>query len=128
MKIAQYIFEVTTLQPELRLERRVFTDLPQAVAALAELPSRNAVILVAALGKNVDYGNFILFLNGEGAAYVMIHEHREFFATDPSRQAMSGNVMFLDEDGGAFNVDAALTTSEEKGKSALMHWLPNQEQ
>ena len=54
MKIREYVFEVTTFLPELRQERRAFTELSEAISALDGLPSANAVINVAALGDNVD--------------------------------------------------------------------------
>ena len=126
MKIAKYVFEVTTFQPEMWHERHVFKDLSQAVAALSSLPSENAVIYVEALGKSVDYGDFYLFLNCEGVAHVMLAEHQEVYAVDPSRQGKMGEIEFLDEAGSAFSVDAALTTSAARGKAALAHWLPFQ--
>ncbi len=122
------MFEVTTFLPELRHERRAFEALSDANDALEGLPSANAVIYVAALGNKVDYGNFYLFLNDAGAAYFMLHEHREFFATDPSSAAKSGELEFLDEDGSIFKMDASRTTSAARGKAALAFWLPNQEQ
>ena len=128
MKIREYVFEVTTFLPELRHERRTFKELSEAVNALEGLWSTNAAIYVAALGNNVDYGNFYLFLNGEGAAHIMLHEHREFVATDPLSGATHGEIGFLDEDGNAFRVDSTLTTSAARGRAALEYWLPNQVQ
>ena len=126
--ITEYVFEVTTLRPVRSHERSVFNDLAQALAALDDLPSDWSVIYVAALGKGIDYGNFYLFLNGSGAAHIMLHEHREHFAADPLRRSKGGNVEFLDEDGSAFNVATELTTSAARGKKALKHWLPAQAQ
>jgi hypothetical protein len=128
MKIREYVFEVTTFVPELRQERRSFAKLSEAVNALGGLPSANAVIYVAALGDNVDHGNFYLFLNNENSAHIMLHEHREFVATDPASEAENKRIEFLGEDGSAFIVDAALTVSAARGKSALEYWLPNQDQ
>lgn len=128
MKIAEYVFEVTVFQPERRHTRRTFKRLSEAVAAVRELPENNAVVFVAALGNGVDYGNFYLFLNGKGKAHVMLHEHREFFAADPSFKGDAQKVEFRDEDGTLFAVEAELTTSATRGKIALEQWLPNQAQ
>jgi hypothetical protein len=126
MKIQRYEFEVTTFVPDVRHEHFTCKHLSQAIAALKTLPTDNAVIYVAALGDGVDCGNFYCFLNDEGVAHIMLHEHREFFPEDPSTQVNNGEMRFRDEDGICFAVEARLTTSAARAKEALAHWLPNQ--
>jgi len=113
--------------PELRHEQRRFELLSDALAALLTLPNKDAVIFVAALSKGVDYGNFYLFLNSHGAAHIMLHEHREHFATDPNFSVEGNSVQFLREDGTPFSVESKFATSAERGMAALEYWLPNQD-
>ena len=117
MKIERYEFEVTTFVPKVRHEQFTCKHLSQAIAALNALPTKNAVIYVAALGDGVDYGNFYCFLNDEGVAHVMLQEHREFFPEDPSMQVNDGEMQFRDEDGVSFAVEAHLTTSAARAKT-----------
>src|SRR5687767_9746076 len=119
MKIREFVFEVTTFEPELRQVRFIFGQLAEALQMVKDLPSANAAIYVAALAENVDYGNFYLFLNREGIAHVRLHEHREHFAADPLVQARTGAIEFLDEDARSFKVETALTTSAARGRAAL---------
>ncbi len=67
------------------------------------------------LAKDVDYGNFYLFLNGEGSAHIMLHEHREFLPRDPLSRDLIGEVTFFWEDGTQFAVPGVLTTSSRPG-------------
>lgn len=126
MRPTEYIFEITTFMPALRHERRRFELLSDALAALLTLPNNDAVIVVAAIDKSVDYGNFYLFLNAHGEAHIMLHEHREYFATGPDFSAGDNIVQFLGEDGVAFSVESKFVTSAERGKEALEYWLPSQ--
>jgi hypothetical protein len=108
--------------------REFKTDILGNVASCVEMiPPGGAVIFVAALGPGTDHGNFYLFMNEAGLAHIMLHEHREHFARDPRTQDTEGVAEFRGEDGEAFSVAAALTTSWERGRAALLHWLPAQE-
>lgn len=100
--------------------------LSEVVNLVVTVPHGNAVIFVAALTPRLDHGNFYLFGNEAGLAHVLLHEHREHFAQDPRAQAAEGDTEFRDQDGEAFAVPAALTTTWERGKAALLHWLPAQ--
>jgi hypothetical protein len=86
------------------------------------------VFVVEALGDGVDHGNFYLFTNAQDVAHVVLHEHREFFLVDRSREHIAEEVRFRDEYGVPFTVEASRTTSLEKAKAALHGWLPNQTQ
>lgn len=126
MKIDKYVFELTVFQPELVQKQSTFKQISEAMVALRDLPINDAVIFVAALGDGIDHGNFHLFLNGDGMAHVMLHEHREFCPIDPSFRTELREIEFRDEDGTRFTVEAALATSAVRGKIALEHWLLNQ--
>lgn len=58
---------------------------------------------------------------------IVLHEHREHFASDPESQAAEEMAVFRGEDGEEFSVSVAKTTWWERGKAALLHWLPAQE-
>jgi hypothetical protein len=107
--------------------RKLKTDALSEVVGCVETVSPGAgVIFVAALTPGIDHGNFYLFRNEAGLAHVMLHEHREHFARDPRSQTAEGNAEFLAENGEVFSVPTALTTSWDRGRAALLHWLPAQ--
>ncbi len=124
MKIETYTFEITEFQPSLQRKHKVCTLLSEALLELSDLPERDAVIVVIALGEGVDWGNFYIFLNSQGYAHIMLHEERELFPVDPLFALESLEVEFQDENGTRFSVKAKLTTSTERAKLALEHWLP----
>jgi hypothetical protein len=121
-----YHLEVTTFEPSVGSIKSVLERPEDVSASLVRLP-RNSVVFVAAIKKNVDYGNFYLFLNSSGHAHVMLHEHREFLPRDPLSAGAVGEVTFLSEDGTQFTVPSVLATSADRGRMALEYWLPNQE-
>lgn len=121
-----YHLEVTTFEPAVGVTKSVVERPEDVSASLAGLP-RNSVVFVAAIDKNVDYGNFYLFLNNSGHAHVMLHEHRELLPRDPLSAGAVGEVTFLAEDGKQFTVPSVLATSADRGRIALEYWLPNQE-
>jgi hypothetical protein len=107
--------------------RKLTTDATSEVASCIEtIPPEGGVVFVAALAPGVDRGNFYLFRNEDGRAHIMLHEHREHFASDHESQGNAGVLSFRGEDGEPFSVSAAQTTSWERGKAALLHWLPDQ--
>jgi len=107
--------------------RKVQTAVLDEIAALVDsVPPDGGVIVVAALTSGVDHGNFYLFRNHSGLVHIMLHEHREHFARDPCVQPIGGAVVFHGEDGEIFSVPATSTTSWERGRAALLHWLPAQ--
>jgi hypothetical protein len=121
-----YQVEVTTFGASSAF-REFNTDAIEAVAvAIESVPPEGGVIFVAAVTTSVDHGNFYLFRNDAGFAHVVLHEHRELMAREPGAQATSAVVVFRGEDGEAFQVPAASTTSWKRGKAALLHWLPAQ--
>jgi hypothetical protein len=126
MSMLTYQVEVTAFGAP-RASREFETPAIEVVAeAVDSVPPEGGVIFVAALTSGVDHGNFYLFRNEAGFAYVVLHEHREFMAHDPHVQASTAVLVFRGEDGESFQVQAAFTTSWERGKQALLHWLPAQ--
>ena len=125
-----YHLEVTTFEPAARLTKSIVKR-PDDVMASLEGLRRSSVVYVAAIAKNiaknVDYGNFYLFLNGSGHAHVMLHEHRKFLPRDPLSASSVGEATFLGEDGRHFTVPGVLTTSADRARAALEYWLPRQE-
>lgn len=121
-----YEVEVTVFGPG-GGKRNVKTELLEQVPPLADsIPPTGGVIFVAALTPGVDHGNFYLFRNETGLAHVMLHEHREHFAHDPQVHIPSAEVTFRDQSGEPFTVPKAEVTTWERGKAALLHWLPTQ--
>jgi hypothetical protein len=125
-----YHLEVVTFSPAARLTKSI-VERPDNVMASLEGLSGNSAVFVAALekraDKNVDYGNFYLFLNASGRAHIMLHEHREFFPRDPLSAGSVGEASFLAEGGSQFTVPSVLTTSADRARAALEYWLPHQE-
>lgn len=103
-------------------------DWSLVAAAADQMSGVDAVFIVEALGDGVDYGNFYLFTNSQDIAHVVLHEHREFFLVDRARQHVAEEVVFKDENGAPFTVQASRTTSLAKARAALECWLPNQTQ
>lgn len=98
----------------------------QVASTLDSHAPTTGVVFVAALGRGVDHGNFYIFRNEAGLAHVVLHEHREFFPRDPLSAKFEENISFRSENGEEFQVPANLTTSWERARSALEHWLPAQ--
>lgn len=125
-----YHLEVVTLSPAARVAKSIVERPDNVMVSLEGLSGIIAVFVAALekrLNKNVDYGNFFLFLNASGHAHVMLHEHREFLPRDPSSAGSVGEVTFLAEDGSQFTVPSVLTTSADRARAALEYWLPHQE-
>ena len=121
-----YEVEVTSFGPG-GGNRELKTDAISEVAGCIDTVSPGgAVVFVAALTPGADHGNFYLFRNEHGRAHIMVHEHREHFARDPDSKAAGGVTAFRAENGEVFLVSTARTTSWERGKAALLHWLPAQ--
>ena len=90
----------------------------QAFVAQSLLP--DSVLIVTRLEHCADYGNFIIFLNAMGLAYVRLLEHRGFYATRPQTTPIGLAVQFLD-DGRPFEVDENSTISAPTAIAALDH-------
>jgi hypothetical protein len=123
-----YRVEITTFPgPTTQVEN--YSEASDVETVVRGLPPGDRVLFVAALdlAEGEDWGNFYLFTNHIGRAHVMLHEHREFLPQDPLTPDGGLEVAFLDEEGESFSVPDALTTSTQRGVSALVHWLPRQE-
>ena len=82
----------------------------------------NSVLIVTHLKHDADYGNFIIFLNSVGLAYVRVLEHQGFYATKPQGTITGRTVQFAD-DSGTFDVDENFTIPCAIAVEALNHWL-----
>lgn len=89
---------------------------------VAESLVPNSVLIVSHLKHNADYGNFIIFLNAIGLAYVRILEHRGFHAARLQATVSGTTVQFI-EDGDTFDVDENSTIPRASAIEALNHWL-----
>jgi len=124
--VVTYEVEITAFGPEGAKAKFKTTELNDVVASIDSVSAAGGVIFVAALTAGRDHGNFYLFRNEAGLAHIMLHEHREHFARDPSVQPPDGVVAFRGELGKTFFVPGETTTSWQRGKAALLHWLPSQ--
>jgi len=124
----EFRLSMTTFSPSVKSKVLAFHEPSGVAEALAGVADQDAVIVVEALEGCADWGNFYLFLNKDGLAYVKLHEHREFILVDAARESVTGTAMFRDEDGSAFSVAASCATLAARGRSALAYWLPSQEQ
>jgi hypothetical protein len=123
----RYEVEVTQFAPILTTHRymtELHTDVADRLTMLEEL---DLVLVVCAISDNVDYGNFIVFLNSQGRARVRLDEHRDHYArqemTIPQSQT---EVFFRYEDGSPFSVPYTETLPRARAIAALLYWLPSQ--
>lgn len=81
-----------------------------------------SVLIVTHLKYGADCGNFLIFLNTMGEAYVRLLEHRGFNAARLQATATGRLVQFMDQ-GCRFEVDENLTIPAATARAALSHWL-----
>jgi hypothetical protein len=91
----------------------------QALATQLLLP--DSVLIVTKLKHGADYGEFLIFLNTVGLAYVRLLEHRGFYAT--TGQTSTGKTVQFVEDGHLFEVDENSTIPLDAATAALRCWL-----
>lgn len=124
----RYKIEVTQLAPN-----------PKAISLECERPAdvlpmlflqddAEAIVMVSAIERNVDYGNFIILLNRSNRAWVRLLEHREFNPRDTATDVVDDLVYFRDEDEDVFSVKCSETLTRERALAALTYWLPEQRQ
>ena len=111
---------------EEKIDKVSFEELNQADLYLKELPTKNAVIFVAVIDGNTDHGNYIIFLNNDGFAHIILHEHQEFYPRDPMQDLNIRIQEFIDDDGSMFKVEQSRLTSVERALVSLKKWLPEQ--
>ena len=93
---------------------------------LAQSLGPDSILIVTHLKHDADYGNFVIFLNAIGLAYVRVLEHRGFYAARPDATAAGRTVQFVD-DGSTFDVDENSTLPIATALDALNHWLASGE-
>jgi hypothetical protein len=124
--VTTYEVEVTAFGEGGRNSKFTTQLISEVEAIVDSVPLAAGVVFVAALAHGVDHGNFYLYRNESGVTHIMLHEHRGHFARDPLVQAPHQMVAFRGKDGSVFSVPVDATTSWERGKRALLHWLPAQ--
>ena len=121
-----YFVEITKFDPY-STNKMEFSSSSEALNFFEQLELKESVIYIAAIEENVDYGNFYLFINTFGQAHVMLHEHREHYASEIGQEDNKrSSVTFKDEGNEDFTVESKYVISKEKAFSALKYWLPKQ--
>ena len=88
-----------------------------------KLPNPPFFVLIAALGKKIDHGNFLMWSSGN-RALIALHEHREHIATSSSDEhTEQSDVTFYYSDGSEFVQAYGNTISYEDAIDALLYWL-----
>lgn len=100
----------------------VMPSVEEVRAFLAKSLVPDSVLIVTHLKHGADYGNFIVFSNATGLAYVRVLEHRGFKATRPEGAKVGRIVQFADGCG-TFDVDEYSTLPRATAMAALHHWL-----
>ena len=118
-----YEFLVSDFSSTLAIEQAQFLDVDAAVLFTESIYARQCVIYVAHIVDGVDHGNFYIWRNID-LAHVRLDEHREHYATDPSRLAIAKEVAaFIDESGTVLEISPSSVISWAQATEALMFWL-----
>lgn len=96
------------------------TEQVRTIVANSLVP--DCALIVSHLKHNADYGNFLIFLNAAGLAYVRLLDHRGFHAARPQPTSSGLKVHFV-ENGETFDVDENSTIPRASAIEALNHWL-----
>jgi hypothetical protein len=118
-----YEIEITRFQPQPILQKFSLAEAAKALTVVSRVDDETAVIFVADIRDQTDYGNFYVWLCA-GRAYVRLDEHREHFGSVLDVTTIPpGEAIFYDEDGSTFIASLAATVSVASAKEALAHWL-----
>ena len=124
MKIERYEFELATRESTDTFQ---LASLALVEQRLERLPATPLFLLIGAIGRNVDYGNFLIWTDGI-RAYAELHEHREHIAQErtPS-QSTAPTTLFCDADGTEFTTSLNNTIAHDDAFAALLYWLKTME-
>ena len=127
MKIERYEIEFATPgAPSLGASE--LKSIADVEGQLERLPDPPYFLLVAALGGNVDFGNFLLWTNGV-RAIAKLYEHRDFSAEEREKTGNGdSSVLFCDNDGEGFVEISENTITHESAMNAMRHWMQTMEQ
>lgn len=118
-----YEIDITRFQPQPILQKFSLAEAAEASSVVSGVDDETAVIFVADIRDQIDYGNFYVWLCA-GRAYVRLDEHREHYGSFPDVTTIPrGEAVFFDEDGATFSASLAATVSVASAKEALAHWL-----
>lgn len=99
----------------------------EAQIYIARAVRPDSVLIVTHMYRGEDYGNFLIFLNSTGLAYVRLLQHRGFHATRPQTIPNGRTIQFM-EDGMTFEVEENSTISTANAIAALNYWLETDQQ
>lgn len=122
MKLSTYTLEISTSDDSVASTQKAVCSVAEVQAFVTQSLVPNSVLIVTHLKHGVDYGNFLIFLNTLGLAYVRLLQHRGFYATRPHTAPTGRAVQFVD-DGCPFEVDENATIPAATALAALDHWL-----
>ena len=95
----------------------------EARALIEQHLALDAVLNVVRMKDGADYGNFIVFVNAAGLAYVRLLEHRGFHLQRANSAASATTSVFLSDDGSVFDVEEMSTVPLQTALEALHYWL-----
>src|SRR5262245_16300485 len=118
-----YEFVITDVGATLSVNRAECSGRDEALRYAAALNTRQGLVFVAHIVGHVDHGNFYAWYNDD-IAHVRLDEHREPYASDPSRPSSTDNpIGFHHEDGEIFDVPSSQVISRVQASEALSCWL-----
>lgn len=121
--ILMYQLEITRFQPLPTLQKFSLAEAAEAATVVAGVDDETAVIFVANIRDQIDYGNFYVWLC-TGRAYVRLDEHREHYGSYRDVSTIPpGEAVFFYEDGSTFSASLSATVSVASAREALAHWL-----
>lgn len=122
MQSSTYRLELTVHGDASAQTEIVVPSVAEVQAFVAKSLVADCVLIVTHLKYDADCGNFIIFLNAIGLAYVRVLGHRGFHATRP-QPAVSGTTVQFVDDGNTFEVDENATIPRASAIAALHYWL-----
>lgn len=122
MKLSTYKLELNAGDGSMASNQAVTRSIVEVQAFVKHSLVPDSVLIVTHLKHGVDYGNFLVFLNTTGLAYVRLLEHRGFYATRQQTSPTGRVVQFVD-DGCPFEVDESSTIPVATAIAALDYWL-----
>lgn len=127
MALSAYKLEISAGGASVASTETVVQSVAEVQAVVAQSLVPGSVLVVTHLKHGADYGNFLIFLNTTGLAYVRLLEHRGFYATRPQTTPTGRAVQFVN-DGCSFEVDEHATIPAATAIAALNHWLATDQQ
>jgi hypothetical protein len=122
MQLSTYKLELNAGGDSVSSTQTVVRSIAQVRAFVKQSLVPDSALIVTHLKEGADYGNFLIFLNTMGLAYVRLLEHRGFYATR-RQTALTGRAVRFVADGCPFEVDENATIPVATAIAALDYWL-----